>query len=326
MNNNIVLEYINFIQKSITDFYRIVLENKYQAKLINPIIDKYMDIRYYNNTNSKEKNTVKLIDDELKPIIKSELKENPESEELIKNIYALIGYVLYFDDVSAYSNINNLFYALLNDEVISLKYNDEMVTKLTILFRNYNDKKSEFMNLFDTNNFGLNELRIKKNLYFVNLVSSVKMPKIYSDYAINKAFNTGTVNEDKYYILYTLIAYNILKSAIDLDFSRNYLLDIPESIFDKPKKIDRLLSTLDNKLVKSHISFKVNYSVYSSYKELINTFIKRGYRIAVELDDTFNNNIEELYIFSYVLVYDYLNCYDTIINSRKDIKVNIITL
>ena len=44
------------------------------------------------------------------------------------------------------------------------------------------------------------------------------------------------------------------------------------------------------------------------------------------LDDNFDNNIDELIIFSYVLVYDYLNCYDMIMNSKKDIKVNIITL
>ena len=326
MNNNIVLEYINFIQKSISEFYHIILESNYQAKLINPIIDKYIDVRYYNNTANKESNNVKLIDDELKPIIKNELKENPNNEELIKNIYALIGYVLYFDDVSAYSNVSNLFLALINDEVITLKYDDKMVTKLTDFVKGFSTKKAEFMNIFDTNNFSLNETRIKKNLYSVNLVSSVKMPKIYSDYAINKAFNTGTVNEDKYYILYTLVAYNILKNAIDLDFSRNYILDIPQSIFDKPKKIDRLLSTLDNKLVKSHINFKVNYSDYLNNKDLINSFIKRGYKIAIELDDNFKDNIDELYVFSYVLVYDYLNCYDTIINSRKDIKVNIITL
>ena len=162
MNNNIVLEYITFVQKSISEFYHIILETKYQAKLINPIIDKYIDIRYYNNTANKEKNNVKLIDDELKPIIKNELKENPDNQELIKNIYALIGYVLYFDDVSAYSNVNNLFLALINDEVITLKYNDEMVTKLTDLVKVFNTKKSEFMNLFDTNNFSLNETRIKK--------------------------------------------------------------------------------------------------------------------------------------------------------------------
>ena len=326
MNNNIVLEYVNYIKKSIAEFYHIILESKYQSKLINPIIDKYIDIRYYNNTTSKEKNTIKLIDDELKPIIKSELKENPNDEELIKNIYALIGYVLYFDDVSAYSNLNNLFAALINDDVITVKYDDEIITKLTDFIKAFNMKKNEFMNLFDINSFSLNETRIRKNLYAANLVSAVKMPKIYSDYAINKAFNTGTVNEDKYYILYTLVSYNILKSAIDLDFSKKYILDIPQSIFNKPKKIDRLLSTLDNNLVKSHINFKVNYSDYLSNKDLINTFIKRGYKIAIELDDNFDNNIDELIIFSYVLVYDYLNCYDMIINSKKDIKVNIITL
>jgi hypothetical protein len=326
MDTNIVLEYINYIKKSLEEFYRILLEDDYQAKFIHPIIDKYIDIRYYNNTNSKERDNIKLIDNELKPIINSLLKEYPKDQELIKNIYALVSYILYFDDVSSYSSLNNLVATLINDEVITISYDEEKVSKLTDFIKEFNLKKEEFINLFDTSLFSLTEKRLKKHLYYINLTNTIKVPKIYSDYAINKAFNTGNVNEDKYYILYTLVAYNILKSAIDLDFSRQYLLDIPITIFDKPKKIERLLRILDNDLVKSHINFKISYNTYISNKEIINSFIKKGYHIAIELDDSFANNLDELFIFSYVLVYDYLDCYDMIKDSKKDIKGKLITL
>ena len=326
MDTNIVLEYINYVKESLATFYHILLDKDYQSKYINPIIDRYINVRYYNDTKSKEKDNIKLIDDELKPVIKELLKNNIDDQELIKNIYALIGYVLYFDDVSNYSSLNNLVATLINDEVITIKYNEEKISNLTDFIKEFNIKKDEFMNIFDTSLFSLSETRIKRNLYHVTINNAIRVPKIYSDYATSKAFNTGTVNEDKNYVLFTLLSYNLLKSAIDLDFSRNYLLDLPISLFLKPKKIERLLGIIDNNLVKSHVNFKVTYSDYLTNKELINGFIKKGYKVALELDDNFSNNIDELFIFSYVLVYDYLSCYDMIMDSRKDIKVNVITL
>ena len=84
MDRNIILDYINNAKKNIITFYHIMLGNAYEASIINPLIDKYIDIRYYNNTLRKEKNTIKLLDLELKPILNELIENNPNKTELIK--------------------------------------------------------------------------------------------------------------------------------------------------------------------------------------------------------------------------------------------------
>ncbi|HOB26369.1 MAG TPA: hypothetical protein PKG93_04415, partial [Bacilli bacterium] len=92
------------------------------------------------------------------------------------------------------------------------------------------------------------------------------------------------------------------------------------------KKIQRILDIIDNKLIKPRIIFKVTYKDYVENKDMVNNFIKEGYRFALELDDNFDNNLESLVIFSYVFVFDYLDCYDMIMDSRKNINTKIISL
>src|SRR5574344_174230 len=326
MDRDIINYYINFVKKNILTFYHILLNNKYETNLINPLVDKYIDIRYFNNTLSKEKDTIKLIDDELKPIVKNAIINNPKKEELIKNIYVIFSYVLYFDDVAIYDNLTVLVNALLADDLISLTYNDDVKEQLTNFIIDVENKKEEFNRLFNTSLFTLNESRLRKNLYEVSIDNHSKIPKIYSDYAINKAFNSGTVNEDKYYVLYSMLAYNILKSAIDLDFINNYIVELPITLYNKNKKIERILNIINNDLTKNRIYFKITFNNYINNKDLVNGFIKEGYKFALELDDNFNNDLDSLVLFSYVLVYDYLDCYDMIMDSRKDIKPKVISL
>ena len=81
------------------------------------------------------------------------------------------------------------------------------------------------------------------------------------------------------------------------------------------------LGLLDNDLLKSHINMIISYSEYISNKQNINNYINMGFNFAILIDKTYHDEIDNLILFSYVLVYDNLPSYDMII-IFKDSKVN----
>ena len=47
MNSNIIEKYLDYTKKSLTKYFKLVLP-KLRVKDISLIIDKYLEIRYYN--------------------------------------------------------------------------------------------------------------------------------------------------------------------------------------------------------------------------------------------------------------------------------------
>ena len=123
-----------------------------------------------------------------------------------------------------------------------------------------------------------------------------------------------------------MLSSQILNDAINLDFSKNYIVEFPLTLLNKSKKTNRFLNALDNPLIKTKVSIKFNYKTYLENKSVIDNIINLGFNVALELDESFDNNFDSLILFSYVLVYDYLDYYDIIIDSRDTIKTTIIAL
>jgi hypothetical protein len=62
------------------------------------------------------------------------------------------------------------------------------------------------------------------------------MSKLYSEYAVEKAFNSDIVTENKVYLLILMISCKILSEIIALDFDNNYIINFPPSLLGKPKQ------------------------------------------------------------------------------------------
>lgn len=325
MENSIQL-YLDFISNAIYDYFKILLGSKYEKGLLKTFVTKYMNVRYYNDSIYKDKDITSRISKELNLVAKELIKANKDKEELIKNIIALFTYLLYFDDVIKYENLNELIDTLFNDQIITLEYEEDLKKDFKIFIKDIISKKEKYYSLFITNDFVIKNKRIKKNVYKVHLDHNITISKLYSDYAIDKAYNEGIIEEDKLFVLINMLSYNILKDAINLDFSKNYIIDLPLSYLTKNKKMMRLFKLFDNGLLKTRISFKINYETYKKDKEIINNYINLGFSITLELDNTFDNDFESLILFSYVLVYEYLECYDIINESKDTIQTCIVTM
>lgn len=287
--------YFNYIENSLYTYFKFLLGKDYKYKIVRLFIEKYIDVRYYNNSIYKDKNLADKLGKEFKLIAKELIKEDEEDSELIKNICALFGYVLYFDDYCDYADLGVLVDSLFDEEYV--KVSPDIKREFTSFIKETIVKKKAYHNLFRTNNFKLEYKRLKRNLVKVNINNSIEISKLYSDYAKDKAFNEGIINEDKRYVLIRMLSEEILLNSIKGDYSLKYVIDLPESFFDKQKKFKRLISMLDNNLIKDHISLKVTYEEYIRNKEIINNSISSGINYSLELDKTFDNDFNCFVLF-----------------------------
>lgn len=316
--------YINYIENCLFTYFKYLLGKDYKYKIVKLFIEKYIDVRYYNNGIYKDKNLADKLGKEFKLIAKELIKEDEEDSELIKNICALFGYVLYFDDYCDYADLNILIDSLFEEDYVKVSL--DIKEEFTNFIKETISKKESYHNLFKTNNFKLEYKRLKRNLLKVNIINSIEISKLYSDYAKDKAFNEGIINEDKRYVLIRMLSEEILLNSIKGDYSLKYVIDLPESFFDKQKKFKRLISMFDNDLIRERVSLKVTYEEYIRNKDIINNSISSGINYSLELDKTFDNDFNCFVLFKNVIVYEYLDCYDIIIDDKESFNTNIVIL
>ena len=319
-------DYIKFVDTFLTDYYKELLDSKYDKNIVKPFIDKYIDVRYYNKYSIKEDNFTERLNKELNNVASDLMKEYEKKKDQIKNVFALFSYVLFIDGCTRFNDINVLLKTLYNDKNISLKYTTETKRAVTSLVKKYITKKIDFFKLFESTEFYLKGKRVDNNIYYVDLGQKCNLSKLYSDYAIDKAYNSTVVNENKVYLTLIMLSSKILSEVIALDFSNNYVIDFPASLFEKSKKIMRFLRALDDELLKEKISIKIYYKDYTKYKRYVNELISSGYSISLELDDTYTTNFDNLFIFTNIFVSKKYDYYDIIINNKDAIKTNIITV
>ena len=325
MGYNVVEEYIEFLKKKYLDFFKMIFRNKYQKNLCLPFLEKYISVRYFNETNYlTEKDFINRVNKELVDL--AEKIANDDNVEDVKNIVALFGYIVYFDDVCVIEHDVELINTLVNDKVIKIDNKEGLKAYLKEWYVDLRKGKDNFDHALSTKDFTLLEERVYRKLYYLTLAHNVKISNLYSEYAIDRAYNTGTVGEDKLFIEYILASHRVLESAIRLDFSRYYLVDFVSSLYPKEKKSSRLLEVINNPLTKKFIVIRITYSDYKDNKQRINDLINDGYTYALELDSKYTGNADELVLFPYILVNEDSPEYELFARVKDKIKSKVVKL
>ena len=325
MDYNIISEYIEFIRNSFLAFFRIVLGRRYQRSLIHVFVDKYIDVRYYNETNYLTvKDFVNRLNKELVDL--TEKIANEENIEDIKDAVALFGYLVYFDDVCVVEQDAELIKVLVEDELLRIRDKDAVKKDVLEWYKKFKDSKERFNKVLTNKDFTLLEKRMYRKLYYLSLEHNVKISNLYSEYAIDKAYTTGTVGEDKLFITYILASSTVLNNAINLDFSRYYMVPMASTLFEKEKKFTRLLNIFDNQLCKKFISIWITYTDYKKYKTKIDNLISEGYSFGIELDSKYTGITSDLVLFPYIFVYEDSPEYEMLEREKDRLKSKIIKL
>ena len=220
MTINVLEEYIKITRNEINDYMKLIFERKFLKRISDQYIDAYINVRFYNFYNKDEnlsfrKNYLNVIKETEKNII----EDYPENTKLIENMGLFYYYILYFDRISYRKNSKETVEKLYKmRKRILQKDNEDFKEEFYKTYRDYLRKKIKFIKQFEDDEFFIKIIPYKKgeNVGKVIIQNNVKLPKVYSNWAIDKAFNTGIISEDKLLVEYNLVSG---ESAIESDLA-----------------------------------------------------------------------------------------------------------
>lgn len=323
MEYNIISIYTKFIKDKLLEFFKLVLSKDYNNSLCKKFVNKYIEVRYYNETGySKDKDFITRLNKDLIEVYESIATD--ENEETLKNVVALFGYITYLDDLYDGKEDMEILSALTNDDTIKIKRDDNFKKSLRKWYFSFKNGKNNFQNTIMSKEFSLSEKKVYRKTFETKVEHNVKISNLYSEFAIEKAYNMGVVAEDKLFVNAILTSELLLNDAINLDFTKKYIIELEGSILSKKKKANRFFSSIDNPLAKKYLSLKILGSQYLQNKEFIQEKMKEGFSFALVLDTDISKN--EFILFSYIYVYEDSEIFDIIMNDKDKIASRIIKI
>lgn len=329
---NVIDEYIKITRKNITKYLRLVFARKFNKKICDEYIKTYINVRYYNLYEKGNYHTLrKEILLNLKEKKERMIIDNYDNKELIENMAVFFFYIVYFDKVTPYKNLEKIVanIATLRKKILN-KQDIDFIDNLLELVNSDTKEKEQLLEKFDSNDFFLKISNYEEtsNVYRINLKYNIKFPEIYSTTAIDKAFNTTTINEDKLIIEYYMIGIKILNDILKGNFKKQYILEFASTVLKKKQKLNRLIKAINNSAIQDKISLKIKYEQFDKNRDQIYDLMRSGFKIAVILDNTISTDrieLERLNIFSYILINKTADYYEEVMKNKNILK-NIIEI
>jgi len=306
MATNIMNEYIKLTEKHLTQYMKIIFDNKFDETIFEELLESYMNARYYDLNGDKSDNTLKA--EILSEIEKKKLKLKPKYEEnTLEYMCVFFSYILYFDRVIPNKNLQKTVESINEMSKRLLKRKVDITEKLSVALNENLEQINNLLEKYESTDFNLKIVSYSsyKTAYRVALEYSFSIPKVYSNFATQKVFNTGTIAEDKLFIEYSLITIQIIQDIVKGNFKRQYLVELTDTLFSKKQKLERILKLVDNPAIQDKLNFRIEHKVFLKHKELIYSLMQRGFKFACFLDETFVADaleIEKLNTFNFVLV------------------------
>ncbi|MGN1327529.1 MAG: hypothetical protein ACI4VQ_05610 [Clostridia bacterium] len=327
MTKNVMQEYIKITQEEIIAYMKLIFEKSYNKKITLRYLDAYMNVRFFNFYKKDEKLTFrKNFLNALKEEEEKILKDIPQKRKLIENIGLFFYYILYFDKISYKTDIEETINKLYKmRKKILKKDNEDFKENFYNTFKTYLNKKEEFLNQFNTEEFYLKITAYEgiSNTNKVILKHNVKFPMIYSSQAIENVFNTGLIQEDKLFVEYSMISTQVILDIQKGNFKKQYIIEFAGTLFNKTKKIKSLLNIINNSAIQDKVSLKITYKEFLKNKEEVYQLMREGFRFAVILDNSFEPeyvNFKKLNVFNYTIVSKQLNCYEQVLLNEEKIN------
>jgi hypothetical protein len=301
-------QFLNFEKGNIILFAKELLSDYYVEEFFNLLLDQYIENRYYNYFDNED--VEKSFDDNImdsleKKFISLSEGTDPETQKKLVENYLVFNFVMCFDGVTYVEE--SVFLSLLCKYRKKLfKKDEDKIFQEDILkiINTSNKKREKFYKYFETKDFYLLENQTNRyDVTDITLRYSIEFPKLYSEYAIDRVFDSDSISEEKMFIEYQLVTEKILKDIKNCNFEKNYLLEFPEALLANKDALKGILDTFNNDCFKNQSVFKIKYEDYCKHGSAIKDMIKSGYLLAIELDD--EDKIEDLIIFNifkYIIV------------------------
>ena len=305
MARNVVKDYLDYEKQNLKNYISVITDKKLNSNICDMIIDTYVDVRYFNAYTSMKKNPI----DNIEYYVIEKFKKNFIDKNVRKNIMLLLDALIILRYVVLYEKYNDNEEAKKSleqyEEKVREKYNNTSILVSGVIkdIKTNYQKKEKFLSELLSVDFSVDKKATNiNNVFDVILENNINMPDLFSDIAVNRVYNTGTINEDKMLVYYTLLSREILLDMINYDYSNKYLIDFPTSIIDRDSKLDNLLKIIDLDYLKERIVMEITYHDYKEQKDEYDDLIHKGYSFAVIIDDEVKDDLVLFNIFSYIIV------------------------
>ena len=302
-------EIINILEQE-----EILKRNEQSIKKI--MLDSYIDGKYYNycgdvNVEFNNKNITARMNKELKKIGEKLTKkyrgnDKKYNEKVNKwvSVFILINNLeqIYSTEQEievkkdAYKNKIIKIYNSLNKQPNDLK---NIINKIIKTQKLYQSMIKHILEQTNTNTFKLvtNKISGNKKLYAVSLEHNILFSKVYSEYIVDKTYTEGIVAEDKVMVLLNLLLAKIVKDMFDFEDNVTYFIHIPNSVYQKPNKLNKIFKLFEDEYAKNNIIIAIKYEDLIKYNKQIATLRKKGHRFAIIFaNDTKIRNDQQKFI------------------------------
>ena len=291
-----ILDKTFIIKRIVYDEVLDVLLDKEKSYIIkSPMrkdyIEQYMNYKYFGVESDREdiKNLKsKFIRDERKV---RTIDAYSKAFSFIHNIESKTGTIDYRKEILTFKDFDN--------EVL-----DKMESDISNIISYSTECLNEILDKLDTNTFKdqYNKILGQKNLYGVVLEHNISFSKVYSDYIVDKTYTEGIVAEDKIAVLLNLLLCKITKDIMKHDYDSKYIVYIPNALYGKEKKLDKIISTIENDYAKSHVFFLTSVSNMLVNEDDVKRLSKKGYHFALSFNKPVKFNNEDM---GYIYLADY---------------------
>lgn len=299
-----ILDKTFFIKRIVYDEILDVLLEKDKAYILKSpmrkdFVEQYMNFKFFG-IDSDRTDIKKLMSSYCKDLkskfIRDERKVKTidaysKAFEFINNIENKSGNIDFKKEISSYGDFD--------DEVL-----DKMSFDIGNIVSYSNECLNEILDKLDTNTFKdqYNKIVGQKNLYGVVLNHNISFSKVYSDYIVDKTYTEGIVAEDKIAVLLNLLLCKIVKDLMKHDYDSKYIVYVPNALYGKEKKLDKIFSTIDNDYAKSHVFFLTSASNMLVNEDDVKRLSKKGYHFALSFNKPVKFNSEDV---GYIYLADY---------------------
>ena len=294
MSLNVMNTYLKFNRRRLINYSKIILEKYYYKGIFEELLDTYIDLRY-NELPSVA--NLKLINKEL--INKAEDLKTYNIDDVILTL-TYFPFIYYLDNFLK-KDVDVIIDKINNYRVKQLKL-DVLDNELKNIILNDQKRIDKYINSFDSKEFNLSIGKTNiVNLYTTEVIHNIKIPKLYSEYAINNVYNRGIVLENKLFINYYMVSKLILTDILNFNF-KYYIVNFSKSLIDKEDKQKRLFNIIDNDIIKDRIILKVDESDFLKYRDNYLKYINEGYKFILYLNkDSSVKNDSIKRVFSYIV-------------------------
>ena len=318
-DNDVKLELINDTKKAkniidkvmsikIEEFKDIlvILEGE-DRDLVNEITIKneffkaYINVRYYNIYEANEfsnprfvsrvENTIKKLGSKMISEYKgSDNKYSDKIEKYIRLFMTVANFEQIYNSRADNKRKQELYFKTLNNyyrdddlDNSNIKY---LVNSIVKIKKKYDDTIFYILDSLSSDEFGLKFSRINdlKNTFGVKLLQNIDFDKMYSSYIINKTYKEGIIAEDKISVTIALLLKQLVLDMLNADYDNKYVIYLPSSLYDKEKKCERFIKSLNDDYAKSHVSVLVSIKDFLDNRDYIKEFTKDGYNFSIVYD------------------------------------------